>query len=169
MNTDILDRAEELGYEIIETTSEGNGYPSNLKKAVVGFENFEDAENFVKENGGEIIELKLKAGQRLWSRGGRAFESFNMHNVYDNDPCYEMYFCGDEERFTDNIKEQIAELNDFALIQSFIEEKAEIWEQFSMLGEEEFILVKDGIFEDVIEKERMDYEYDSTYYAIGVI
>ena len=63
MNTDILERAEGLGLTIVETTSEGNGYPSNLKRAVIGFENFDDAENFVKENGGEIIDLKRKAGQ----------------------------------------------------------------------------------------------------------
>lgn len=169
MENTILDRAEELGYEIIETTSEGNGYPSNLKKAVIGFEDFEDAENFAKENGGEIIDLKRKAGQQLWSRGGRAFEPFYMSKIYDNDPCYEMYFCGDEERFTDNVKEQIAELNDFALIQALIEEKTEIWDEFCTLGENEFILVKDGKFEDVIEEERMAYEYDSTYYRIGVI
>jgi hypothetical protein len=169
MENTILDRAEELGYEIIETTSEGNGYPSNLKKAVIGFEDFEDAEYFVKENGGEIIELKRKAGQQLWSRGSRAFEPFYMSTIYDNDPNYEMYFCGDEERFTDNVKEQIAEFNDFALIQSYVEDKSEIWDEFCTLGENEFILVKDGKFEDVIEEERMDYEYDSTYYRIGVI
>ena len=156
MDFGIFDKAEELGLIIIETTSEGNGYPNNLKKAVIGFENFEDAENFVRENGGEIIQLSRKAGHQLWSRGGRVYEPFNMQKVYDNDPCCEMYFCGDEERFTENIKEQIAEVNDFALIQSLIEEKTEIWEQFCTLGEDEFILIKDGQFEDVVEGERMD-------------
>lgn len=169
MNSEILDKADSLGYEIIETTDNCNGYPSNLKKAVIGFEDFEDAEHFAKENGGEIIKLRRKAGQQLWSRGSRAFEPFYMSKVYDDDPCYEMYFCGDEERFTDNVKGQIAEMNDFALIQSFVEEKAEIWDEFCTLGENEFILVKDGKLEGVIEEERMDYEYDSTYYRIGVI
>ena len=169
MNYNKFDRAEELGLTIIETTDNGNGYPSNLKKAVIGFEDFEDAENFVKENGGEIIELRRKAGQQLWSRGSRAFEPFYMSTIYDNDPCYEMYFCGDEERFTDNVKEQIAELNGFTLIQSLIEKKAEIWDEFCTLGENEFILVKDGKLEGVIEEERMYYEYDSAYYRIGVI
>jgi hypothetical protein len=169
MGNTILDRADELGLTIIETTSEGNGYPRNLKTAIVGFEDFEDAENFAQENGGEIIELKRKAGQQLWSRGSRAFEPFYMSTIYDNDPNCEIYFCGDEERFTDNVKEQIAELNDFALIQSYVEEKSEIWDEFCTLGENEFILVKDGKLEGVIEEERMDYEYDSTYYRIGVI
>lgn len=169
MGNTILDRAEELGLTIIETTDNGNGHPSNLKKAVIGFEDFEDAENFAKENGGEIIELKRKAGQQLWSRGSRAFEPFYMSKIYDNDPNCEMYFCGDEEKFTDDVKEKIAEMNDFALIQSFVEDSTEIWDEFCTLSENEFILVKDGKFEDVIEEERMDYEYDSTYYRIGVI
>ena len=169
MNTDILERAEELGYKIVETTSEGNGYPSNLKKAVIGFETFEDAEKFAEENGGEIIELRRKAGQELWSRYGRMFEAYDMKKVYADEPCYEMYFCGDEERFTDMVKEQISEMNDFALIKDYVEEKEEIWDEFCTLGENEFILVKDGKLEGVIEEERMDYEYDSTYYRIGVI
>jgi hypothetical protein len=169
MENTILDRAEELGLTIIETTDNGNGYPSNLKKAVIGFEDFEDAEYFAKENGGEIIELKRKAGQQLWSRGSRAFEPFYMSKIYDKDPNCEMYFCGDEEKFTDNVKEKIAEMNDFALIQSFVEDSTEIWDEFCTLGENEFILVKDGKFEDVIEEEKMFYEYDSTYYRIAVI
>lgn len=169
MNIDILDRAEELGYAIVETTSDGNGYPRNLKKAIIGFADFARADEFAKENNGEIIELKRKEGWQLWSRGGRMYEAFDMRKVYDDDPCYEMYFCGDEENFTDNVKKQIAEINDFALIQSFIDEKTEIWEVFYTLGENEFILVKEGVFEDVIEEDKMYYEYDSTYYSIGVI
>lgn len=169
METTIYDRAEELGYKIIETTSDGNGYPRNLKKVIIGFPDFVEAEYFTKSNGGEIIELKKKAGQQLWSIGGRMSEPFDMGKVYGDDPCYEMYFCGDEERFTDNVKEQIAEMNDFALIQSFVEDSTEIWDEFCTLGENEFILVKDGKFEDVIEEEKMAYEYDSTYYRIGVI
>lgn len=169
MDSKILDRAEELGLIIIETIDNGNGYPSNIKKAIIGFDDFEDAENFAKENGGEIIELRRKVGQQLWSRGSRAFEPFYMSTIYDKEPNCKMYFCGDEERFTDNVKEQIAELNDFALIQSLIEEKSEIWDKFCTLGENEFILIKDGKFEDVIEEERIDYEYDSTYYRIAVI
>lgn len=169
MKTEILDRAEELGLTIIETTSEGNGYPRNLKKAIVGFESFEQAEEFAKENGGEVIELAKKAGQQLWGRRGRAWEPFDMRKVYDDDPCYELYFCGDEERFTEDIKEQIAEMNDFALIPSFVETKAEIWDEFCTLGEDEFILVKNGEFEEVIEQKKMSYEYDGTYHQIGVI
>lgn len=169
INMNILERAEFLGYEIVETTSEVSGYPRNLKKVITGFQDFDEAESFAKDNGCEIIKLRRKAGQQLWSRGSRVFEPFYMSTIYDNDANYEMYFCGDEERFTDNVKEQIAEMNDFALIQSFIEEKTEIWDEFCTLGENEFILVKDGKLEGVIKEERMDYEYDSTYYRIGVI
>lgn len=169
MKTEIFDRAEELGLTIIETTSEGNGYPKNLKKAVVGFETLEEAEEFAKENGGEVIELVKKAGQQLWSRGSRAWEPFDMQKVYDDDPCCEMYFCGDEERFTDYVKEQISEMNDFALIKSFVDEKEKIWDEFGTLGEDEFILVRDGEFEEVVDCKRMYYEYDNTYYRIGVV
>lgn len=167
--SEIYERAECLGFKIVETTSEKNGYPKDLKKVVIGFLDFEEAKIFAKENGGEIIELQRKAGHQLWCRGGRSYEPFNMRRVYDNDPSYEMYFCGDEDRFTEDIKAKVAELNDFALIHKFVGQNLEVWEEFGVLGEDEFILLKEGEFECIESKYRMFYEYDSTYYRIGVI
>lgn len=169
MNQNILDRAEELGLIIIETTSESSGYPRNLKRAIIGFPDFSEVESFVKENGGEIIELRRKAGQELWSRYGRVFEAYDMRKVYADDPNCEIYLCGDEEDFTNNVKSQIADLEDFDFIKSLVAEKAEIWDEFGTLGEDEFILIENGRLEGVIEQYRMDFEYDSTYYRIGVI
>lgn len=170
MKTDIIDRAESLGLEIIETTKQGNGYPSNLRKAITGFEDFKAAEKFAEENGLRVEKFHKKAGWQLWVRSGDwTTESFYMPSVYDGDPNYQLYFCGDEENFTESVKEQIAELNDFALIQEFVEQKAQIWDEFGCLGEDEFILVKDGELDCVEDKYRMEYEYDSSYYVIGVI
>ena len=168
MKSEILDRAEELGLNIIETTSDGNGYPRDLKKAITGFESFEEAEEFASENGLQVIELRRKAGQGLWSRTSRMLKAYYMPNIYAGDPNYEVYFCGDEERFIDMVKEQISEMNDFALIKEYVEEKEEIWDEFSTLGEDEFVLVKDGQFEEVMEQYRMNFEYDGTYYQIAV-
>ena len=41
---DLREIAESNNLEVIETTSQANGYPSNLKDAIIGFESFEDAE-----------------------------------------------------------------------------------------------------------------------------
>lgn len=170
MENTILDRAEELGYEIIETTSEGNGYPSNLKKAIIGFEDFEDAESFASKYGLRVEKFYRKAGWQLWVRGNNtAYKAYDMAEVYRDEPCHSLYFCGDEELFTDNVKEQIAELNDFELIQAVVVKKSKIWDEFCTLGEDEFILVYEDELDCVMERYRMAYEYDSTYYRIGVI
>lgn len=169
MNMDILERAESLGYEIVETTSDGSGYPRNLKKVIAGFLDFDEAESFVKENGGEIIELSRKAGQQLWSRGGRRYEPFDMRKVYEDVPNCEMYFCGDEERFTELVKTRVAGLDDFDLIRKYVEDMDDVWSAISSLLDDEFVVVMDEVnyhTEDII---KMGYEYDSTYYVIGVI
>lgn len=169
MNIDILDRAEELGYEIVETTSDGNGYPRNLKRAIIGFADFTRAEEFAKENNGEIIELKRKEGQQLWSRGSRMYEAFDMRKVYEDIPNCEMYFCGDEERFTELVKTIVAELDDFAVIRKYIEDMDDVWSAISSLWDDEFVVVMDEVNCHTEDRIKMGYEYDSTYYSIGVI
>lgn len=169
MNTKILERADELGLKIVETTSDGNGYPRNLKKAITGFVNFADAERFAEENGCVIIELKRKAGRQLWSRGNRRYEAFDMRKVYENVPNCEMYFCGDEDRLTEHIKSRIAELDDFSLIKQYVENSDNIWSAVSSLWDDEFVIVIDEEDYQVKDINEMRYEYDSTYYKIGVI
>lgn len=169
METTIYDIAEEQGYEIVETTSEVNGYPRNLKKVIIGFLDFSEAEHFAKSNGGEIIELSRKAGQQLWSRGCRRYEPYDMRKVYENVPNCEMYFCGDEERFTELVKTRVAELDDFALIRKYIEDVDDAWSAISSLWEEQFVVVTDEVNCHTEDISRMEYEYDNTYYNIGVI
>ena len=41
--------AEVEGLEFIETTSERNGYPSNLQGAIIGFESFKQAEEIAEK------------------------------------------------------------------------------------------------------------------------
>ena len=137
MNIDILDKAESLGLEIIETTPDANGYPSNLKKAVIGFEDMESAENFAKENGLRVEIFRRRAGWQLWCRTGIwPDKPFYMPQVYSDDPSCECFFCGDEERFVEDIKSTISELDDFDLIKGFIDMKSNIRDSFGVLGDQ---------------------------------
>lgn len=170
MNIDILDKAESLGLYIIETTPDANGYPKNLKKAIIGFEDMESAEKFAKENGLSVEIFKRRAGWQLWYRTGIwPDKPFNMPHVYSDDPSYECFFSGDEESFVEGVKAVISELDDFDLIKGFIEMKSNIWDEFGILGDDEFILVRDGKLDKVLDIHKMHFEYDGTYREIGVI
>ena len=75
--TKLHEIAESNNLEIIETTSQANGYPSNLKYAIIGFETFEDAEKLANEHDLEIESFKKRDGWQLWARAGnRVYKPF---------------------------------------------------------------------------------------------
>ena len=53
---------------LIDTTSEKSGYPSNLEKAIIGFSNFEAAENFAKKYNLCTGLFHKRDGWHFWAR-----------------------------------------------------------------------------------------------------
>ena len=51
MTTDLYTIAEIENLQVIETTSAINCYPQSIKKALIGFESFEQAERVAEEYG----------------------------------------------------------------------------------------------------------------------
>ena len=68
MRKDLESIAEENGLELITTTSARNGYPQRLKRAIIGFDTFEDAEKLAHENGLSIEYFSKRDGWCLWYR-----------------------------------------------------------------------------------------------------
>ena len=54
--------------QTIYTTDQANGYPSNTNFGIVGFSNFEAAENFAKKYGLTICQYHARDGWHLWHR-----------------------------------------------------------------------------------------------------
>ena len=54
--------------ELINTTSQANGYPSNINYGIVGFSNFEAAENFAKKHGLTVCQYHARDGWHFWAR-----------------------------------------------------------------------------------------------------
>ena len=54
--------------QTIHTTDQSNGYPSNTNFGIVGFSNFEAAENFAKKYGLTICQYHARDGWHLWHR-----------------------------------------------------------------------------------------------------
>jgi len=53
---------------LVDTTSERNGYPSNTEEVIVGFSNFEAAENFAKRYNLTTVLLHKRDGWGFWAR-----------------------------------------------------------------------------------------------------
>ncbi len=78
-NIKAIAKANDL--EVIETTTGINDYPQNVKYAVIGFENYEQINDFIngfKINGHPEIFTK-KDGWRFWERTGNvAYDAFEF-------------------------------------------------------------------------------------------
>ena len=54
--------------DLVYTTSQANGYPSNEVTAIVGFSTLETAENFAKKYGLSTVVLHKRDGWNFWAR-----------------------------------------------------------------------------------------------------
>lgn len=67
---DWLEYADDSGLQIVEVTEGMNGYPKNLHKAVIGFDNFQDAEKFAAETQRTVVEMCRRDGHQFWKSCG---------------------------------------------------------------------------------------------------
>ncbi len=64
--------AEETGLDYVSTTDQENGYPSNIRIAITGFQTWEEAEKVADENNLMLIQIEKKDGWKVWYRKGAA-------------------------------------------------------------------------------------------------
>ncbi len=158
------------GLEIIETTSERNGYPANLRKAIIGFENFEEAEKIANEYNLSIEIFTKRDGQQLYYRtGNKAYEPFknSADNYGDN---YDGFTVEDIDNFyEEEVKPRIEEFDNFDDLSTFIENKKEIFEKLELLDEDEMIITCEGRYHETVPKASMSCCFDTTTKVIGLI
>ena len=105
MKTRTLDLADDWGLNIVEVTKGKNGYPEGLYKAIVGFDYFENAEDFAKQVNGEVVLLSKRDGHYLWTNKGRAYEGIeraklideDRHEVFESELDFEEWCCEEIE------------------------------------------------------------------------
>ena len=60
-----------FGIDLVETTEGSNGYPLNIDKAFIGFDNFQEAFSFAIKNGLEVVSLCRRDGHYFYQSEGR--------------------------------------------------------------------------------------------------
>lgn len=165
----ILERdieANEL--EVVETTSEANGYPAFIGKAVIGFKTFEDAEDFATRHGGEVIHLSKRDGWNLWYRGYTALEPYRT-SASDYGDDYQLYDSKDLENFyEEEVKPIIADFDSFEDVQKFLDAMKEVYEELQTIGDNQYVVTCQGHYYDTIDKVSMSWYHDTHSYTIGV-
>ena len=105
MKEKTLDLAYEWGLNIVEVTQGVNGYPEGLYKAIIGFDYFENAEDFAEQVNGEVVLLSKRDGHALYTNRGRAYEGIerekfideNRYEVFESELDFEEWCVGEIE------------------------------------------------------------------------
>lgn len=155
---------------MIDTTSAMNGYPQGLKKAIIGFDSFEQADKLAKENGLSIEIFTKRDGWNLWYRtGDKAWEPFERSaEEYGDD--YREFSNEDLEEFYENeVQPSVSDFADFASLRSFLDNKEKIYDKIEEADDDELVITLDGNYYETIKKTTMSYCYDTHHFAIGLI
>ena len=160
----------ELELTTISTTSEASGYPANVQTAIIGFENFDEAEQFAKLHHLDIIRVERASGSDLWTRRGTAYKELERDGSEFGDDwmAYSPLSFDAQEFFTDTIKDVVTDMET-------LDDAIECLNHFKDLidaiesAEDDELVLSDGCNIDTIKTHCMQYSYDSRTYAIAVI
>lgn len=168
-------RIKELGLRTVVITEGQNGYPKNCHPAVVGFDNFEQAEQFVKDFGGEICNLRVRDGHSFWENRGCTDEPFWITPsdfvgdviLYKHSDCEEFF-----REELDKIKNYYPddEFDCFYYFRDHVKWIERTYEQIKNLGENEQLALKlEGEEVGIYPIRTMQWYYDVWTEAVGVV
>lgn len=170
MKTDFYDIAEIENLEVIETTSAMNGYPQNIRKALIGFESYEQAEQIADKYNLSIEYFTKRDGWQLYYRtGNRAYSAIKVSaEEYGDD--YRSFTSADYEDFYENeVKGMIEEFNSFEEVEDFLEKNKKIYEAIEDLEDDEMVLTCQGEYYETVKRFTMEHYFDTKTTVIGLI
>lgn len=170
MTTDFYTIAEIENLQVIETTSAMNGYPQSLKKALIGFQSFEEAERIASEYGLSIEIFTKRDGWQLYYRtNNRAYSAIEI-SAEDYGDDYRSFTASDYEGFYENeVQGMIGEFDSFEAVESFLKSQKKIFEAIENLEDDEMVLTCQGEYYDTVKQYTMCHYYDTKMTIIGLI
>lgn len=155
--------------QTIEITTGMNGYPSHLHKGIIGFDTFDQAEEYAKQNNGVVVALRKRDGWQFWESEGRVFEPLRVDSdTYGDDYSTET----SQENWKDTCHDLLsAMINDDASLEDIsnaVKDMIAVSEKIDLLGEDEAVLLCLGKYCDTIKTRTMSYSEDVWHHEIGV-
>ena len=168
--------ASENGLQVIETTTGLNGYPRALKKAIIGFDDFEQAEKMAEEYHLDIEIFTKRDGWQLWSRdNNRAYDAFerSAEDYGENYQQFEANMSQDDflqqvgaASFIDGLTDEEDGLD---IIEDYITDLRKLYDEIAIADDDEIVIADGDVYVETIKKRTMQYSYDTKHYVIGLI
>ena len=165
--SEVLEAAELLNLQTIETCDNGRSYPSGLNEAVIGFENIEAAKDFATENNCEVCLFKIRAGHHFyqnlgWTNDGLTYRDY-LDNLGDN---YREFDLHEEfKAIIDNLSNSFdVTIDDYAYVIDLFRN----YEQEVNDLSDDKVLIYNGHILESFPKQTMSYREDVYTYVVGV-
>lgn len=168
---DLRHIADENSLEYIETTSERNGYPSNIRGAIVGFNTFKEAEELAEQEDLEIFSYHKRDGWQLWTREDIVYTPYQNSAEDYGDNYSELGQMEEDDFIEQEVKwffEDDSNFESFDMIENFIKEKKELWEEVEKLDDNEIVITYMGAYYETILQTSMGFSHDTHNYIIGL-
>lgn len=173
MTTQDLLEIIQMDYELemIETTTGVNGYPQNLKHALIGLKNFEQAQEIANKHPEvRITTFHKRDGCQLWERNSNNTYEPLQNSASDFGADCNQFTSEDAEDFFENeVKQFLEDFENFEDLNKFLKESEEVLDKIQLCGDNELVITYQGRYYDTIEKESMSFYHDTHHYAIGII
>ena len=166
----VEDVAAEEGLDTVDTTSERNGYPSNIRRAVVGFDNFESAKEIAGKYGLSLIWIDKKEGWNIWHRGEDAYKPMEIRPEYfGSDYNFENEVDSYKETALDNIKYMLDNDADFDDIERAVTNAEKVIDAICKLEADEVVVTVNDEYYDTIELHPIYFSNDGKHTQLAAI
>lgn len=167
---DLRTLAKQENLELVSTTDSQNGYPHNEQQAIIGFLNFEQAEELAEKNDLSIEIFTKRNGNDFWFRtGNKAYEAFERESADYGEDCITYTKDDVEDFYANEIEGMLSEFEDLDELSAFVDSRKAIFAALKNLKDSELLVVCNGEICDTVQKMAMSYGKDSCMYAIGLI
>ena len=168
--------ASENGLQVINTTTGLNGYPQSLKEAIIGFDDFEQAENLADEYNLDIEIFTKRDGWQFWNRDANsAYDAFerSASDYRANFQQFEANMSQDEflqqvgaSSFIDELADEEDGLD---RIEEYTRDLRELYNAIASAADDEIVIADGDVYVETVKEKTMQYSYDTKNYVIGLI
>lgn len=165
------DLAEQLGLDIVSVTEASNGYPQNVQLALIGFDNFDQAEDVANANDLTIVSLYKRDGWNLWAEQGAACGPIKLGAEDYGDDYMSFDSSWDEEDLADDLRGVIDGIEELDGIFTIVDFYKKLKEELDGISDDEQVIARmyDSDTIEVIKKEVMSWHDDAKISAIALI
>lgn len=168
---DIYEVAGANDLQVIETTLNRDGSGGG-KKALIGFETFEDAEELARIYPNlRVTKFWRKDGYHCWVRSkyGEEYSGYTLTEEDFWDNCRIYTTAELDNFFMEEVAPQLENVRSFEQLEAIVKSERAIYDALKDMEDDELLITDMGEVDRIVSREVMAWSIDTYNYAIGVI